>query len=239
MTRGSLRWLELVGSTQDMAHDLAAAGGLHGSAIAARVQTAGRGTRRRQWISSEGGLWLSVVCRPQQIAGIEAVSLRVGLALATLIERWIPPGARIAIKWPNDLYLDDRKAGGILVEARWQGNSLGWLVVGVGINVRNALPSHTAPVATRLADFGVRQSPEELAPSVVAAVSEAARTGAALTPSEVRAFDARDWLRGRLLALPHPGIAQGISEDGKLLIVSPEAGSIATVGSVVLAGETA
>ena len=90
VTRGSLRWLDLVGSTQDAAHGLAAAGGHHGSAIAARVRTAGQGTRRRKWISSEGGLWLSVVCRPQQIAGIEAVSLRVGLALAALIERWIP-----------------------------------------------------------------------------------------------------------------------------------------------------
>ena len=51
-----IRWLDAVGSTQDSAHGLAAAGGPHGAAIAARVQTAGRGTRRRQWISSEGGL---------------------------------------------------------------------------------------------------------------------------------------------------------------------------------------
>lgn len=239
MRPGSLRWLDAVGSTQDAAHGLAAGGGTHGSAIAARVQTAGRGTRRRQWVSSEGGLWVSVVCRPQQISGIEVVGLRVGLSLAALIDRWIPSGARIAIKWPNDLYLDDRKLGGILVEARWQGAALGWLAVGVGINIRNPLPSHLVPPATRLVDFGEQRTPEQLAPLVVAAVSEAAGSGAPLTPEEVRAFDSRDWLRGRLLQLPHPGIALGISDEGKLLIRTPETHLIERIGSVVLADETA
>lgn len=235
----SVRWLDAVGSTQDAAHGLAAAGGPHGSAIAARVQTAGRGTRRRQWISSEGGLWLSVVCRPRQISGIEAVGLRVGLALAALVERWTLPGARVAIKWPNDLYVNDRKAGGILVEARWQGDALGWLVVGVGINIRNSLPSHGAPLATRLAEFGVSRALDELAPPVVAAVSEAARIGTPLTPQEIRAFEARDWLRGRRLALPHEGIAHGISDGGKLRIQTSETVVIEAVGTVALAEETA
>jgi BirA family biotin operon repressor/biotin-[acetyl-CoA-carboxylase] ligase len=233
---GSVRWLDAVGSTQDAAHGLAAAGGPHGSAIAARVQTAGRGTRDRQWISSEGGLWLSVVCRPRQISGIEAVGLRVGLALAALVERWIEAGARVAIKWPNDLYVNDGKAGGILVEARWQGDALGWLVVGVGINIRNPLPFHGA---TRLADFGVRRSLDELAPPVVAAVSEAARTGTSLTPQEIRAFEARDWLRGRRLTLPHEGIAHGISDGGKLRIRTSGTVVIEAVGTVALAEETA
>ena len=238
VTPGSIRWLDVVGSTQDAAHGLAAAGGPHGSAIAARVQTAGRGTRRRQWISSEGGLWLSVVCRPRAIIGIETVSVRVGLSLAALIERWIGPGPRVAIKWTNDLIVNDRKAGGILVEARWQGGSLGWLVVGVGINVRNTLPGHTAPLAARLADFGVTDSLEELALSVVAVVREAARTAAVLTTQELRAFEARDWLRGRRLILPHQGIAQGITDEGKLRIRISETEVIEAMGSVVLADGT-
>ena len=233
-----IRWLDAVGSTQDSAHGLAAAGGPHGAAIAARVQTAGRGTRRRQWISSEGGLWVSVVCRPRQISGIEAVSLRIGLTIAALIERWIGPGPRVAIKWPNDLYINDRKVGGILVEARWQGGQLGWLVAGVGINVANTLPAHTAPLATRLVDFGVTDAIEQLAPAVVAAVSEATRTGTPLTREEVRAFDARDWLRGRRLLLPHEGIAQGISDDAKLRIRMADSEVIEVVGSVELAEET-
>jgi biotin-[acetyl-CoA-carboxylase] ligase BirA-like protein len=238
MSPAPIRWLDVVGSTQDVAHDLAANGAPHGATVAARVQTAGRGTRRRQWISSEGGLWLSVVCRPREIAAIEAVSLRVGLGLATLLERWLPQNARVAIKWPNDLYLDDRKAGGVLAEARWQGEALGWLVVGVGINVRNALPMVEAPLATRLADFGVHRPADELAPLVAAAVSEAARSGAPLTPQEIRVFEARDWLRGRRVTLPHCGVAVGINETGKLRIRVSDSQVLETLGSVELAGET-
>ena len=237
MSPAPVRWLDVVGSTQDTAHDLAANGAPHGATVAARVQTAGRGTRRRQWISSEGGLWLSVVCRPREIAAIEAVSLRVGLGLAALLERWLPPSARVALKWPNDLYLDDRKTGGVLAEARWQGDVLGWLVVGVGINVRNALPRMEARPATRLADFGVNRPLEELAPLVAAAVSEATRSGAPLTPQEIRIFEARDWLRGREVTLPHRGVAAGISEEGKLRIRTSDSQVLEALGSVELAGD--
>lgn len=237
MSPTQVRWLDVVGSTQDTAHELAATGAPHGSAVAARVQTAGRGTRRRQWISSEGGLWLSVVCRPREIAAIEAVSLRVGLGLASLLERWLPQSARVAIKWPNDLYLDDRKAGGVLAEARWQGDALGWLVVGVGINVGNALPRLDGPMATRLADFGVNRPVEELAPLVATAVSEATRSGAPLTPQEIRVFEARDWLRGRRVTLPHCGVAAGINETGKLRIRTSDSQVVESLGTVELAGD--
>lgn len=237
MSPTQVRWLDVVGSTQDAAHELAATGAPHGTAVAARVQTAGRGTRRRQWISSEGGLWLSVVCRPREIAAIEAVSLRVGLGLASLLERWLPQSARVAIKWPNDLYLDDRKAGGVLAEARWQGDALGWLVVGVGINVGNALPRLDGPMATRLADFGVNRPVEELAPLVATAVSEAARSGAPLTPQEIRVFEARDWLRGRRVTLPHCGVAAGINETGKLRIRTSDSQVVESLGTVELAGD--
>lgn len=237
MSPTQVRWLDVVGSTQDAAHELAATGAPHGTAVAARVQTAGRGTRRRQWISSEGGLWLSVVCRPREIAAIEAVSLRVGLGLASLLERWLPQSARVAIKWPNDLYLDDRKAGGVLAEARWQGDALGWLVVGVGINVANALPMLDGPMATRLADFGVNRPVEELAPLVATAVSEATRSGAPLTPQEIRVFEARDWLRGRRVTLPHCGVAAGINETGKLRIRTSDSQVVASLGTVELAGD--
>lgn len=237
MSPTQVRWLDVAGSTQDAAHELAATGAPHGTAVAARVQTAGRGTRRRQWISSEGGLWLSVVCRPREIAAIEAVSLRVGLGLASLLERWLPQSARVAIKWPNDLYLDDRKAGGVLAEARWQGDALGWLVVGVGINVANALPMLDGPMATRLADFGVNRPVEELAPLVATAVSEATRSGAPLTPQEIRVFEARDWLRGRRVTLPHCGVAAGINETGKLRIRTSDSQVVASLGTVELAGD--
>jgi len=125
----------------------------------------------------------------------------------------------------------------VLAEARWQGEMLGWLVVGVGINLRNPLPKMEAPLATRLADFGVSRPVEELAPLVAAAVAEAARSGAPLTPQEIRVFEARDWLRGRRVMLPHCGVAAGINEDGKLRIRVSDSQVLETLGSVELADQ--
>ena len=230
-----VRWLEAVGSTQDVAHEAAAGGAPHGTAVAARVQTAGRGTRRRQWVSSEGGLWISVVCRPRDTPCLEAVSIRTALALATLLDRFLSPGARLQIKWPNDLLVDGRKAGGVLAEARWQGDALSWMVIGTGINVHNPLPSHAAPEATRLADYGVRQGPGELAPLVATVVAEASRGAGPLTAQEVRAFDARDWLRGRRVAEPRAGIASGITETGRLRLRTAESETVEILETITLA----
>ena len=233
MMPGTVRWLDAVGSTQDTAHAMAEIGAPHGAAVAARVQTAGRGTRRRLWVSSEGGLWLSVICRPRDLPHVEAVGLRIALALVALIDRWVDPGHRVEIKWPNDLYLDGRKAGGVLAEARWQGETLSWLVVGMGLNVRNPLPPHTD--AARLLDAGVRQTAEELAPAVAIAIADATRNAGPLTSQELRMFEARDWLKGRSLRLPVPGTAVGVSGAGRLRIRTPEGVIHETLETVVLA----
>ena len=235
MMPGTVRWLDAVGSTQDTAHAMAEMGAPHGAAVAARVQTAGRGTRRRLWVSSEGGLWMSVICRPRDMPHVEAVGLRIALAMATLLDRWLEPGIKVEIKWPNDLYLNGRKVGGILAEARWQGDALSWLVVGVGLNVRNPLPAHTEPAAARLLDHGVRQTAEELAPAVAIAVAEASRNAGPLTAQELRAFEGRDWLRGRSLRLPVAGTASGVSDAGRLRILTPGGVMKETLETVVLA----
>ena len=233
MMPGTVRWLDAVGSTQDTAHAMAEMGAPHGAAVAARVQTAGRGTRRRLWVSSEGGLWLSVICRPRDLPHVEAVGLRIALALATLIDRWIEPGHRVEIKWPNDLYLDGRKAGGVLAEARWQGETLSWLVVGMGLNVRNPLPPHTD--AARLMDAGVGKTAEELAPAVAIAIADATRNAGPLTSQELRMFEARDWLKGRSLRLPVAGTAVGVNDAGRLRIRTPDGAIRETLETVVLA----
>jgi len=76
-----------------------------------------------------------------------------------------------------------------------------------------------------------------LLPLVAAAVSEAARSGAPLTPQEIRVFEARDWLRGRRVTLPYCGVAAGISEEGKLRIRTADSQVHETLGSVELAGD--
>ncbi|MGH7734654.1 MAG: biotin--[acetyl-CoA-carboxylase] ligase, partial [Gemmatimonadales bacterium] len=127
-----------VGSTQDLVHQLGEDGAPHGSAIIAAEQANARGTRGRAWHAPAGGVWMSVLCRPEIPSAAEVLSLRVGLAVAIALEAEtrIPS---IRLKWANDLMLADRKLGGILCEARWRGDRLAWITVGIGINVTNTL----------------------------------------------------------------------------------------------------
>jgi len=199
-----VHWFDQLPSTQDEAHRRATEGAPHGTAIAARMQTAGRGTRGRAWVSSEGGLWLSVIARPEAGEGTSTLSVRVGLALADHIDGLLeavptvrPPGRpTVCLKWPNDLLLDRKKLGGILCEARWHGDRLGWIVVGIGLNVHNPLPEITGGAA-RLADHGYAGDVAALGEGLAAVVARVTRSATPLTEAELAAFDARDPLQSR------------------------------------------
>lgn len=213
----AIEWHTRVDSTQDLAHRRAEAGAPHGAAIAARIQTLGRGTRGRAWTSGEGGLWMSVIGRPAAAEALERVSLRVGLGLAPVLEAaaGLPP-TTVRIKWPNDLVARDRKLGGILCEARWHGERPAWVVVGVGVNLANELPPSLAAHAVRLADLGAVPALEAVAEPVRDAVCRALERTGPLDPAELGHFAERDWLRGRPVNLPIPGRLHGLGPDGRL-----------------------
>jgi BirA family biotin operon repressor/biotin-[acetyl-CoA-carboxylase] ligase len=206
-----------VGSTMDLLHELAAEGAAEGTVVLAGEQTSGRGSRGRTWRSPPGGLWLSALYRPRAPAGAELLSLRVGLAVAEAIES-VGSGVGLAIKWPNDLMLNDRKLGGILCEARWHGEELGWIVAGIGLNVSNPIPLELAAGAARLADRLPDINPEALEAPVTARLRALDPARHRLDPAELSALRARDWLRGRRLLTPVAGWADGITEDGALLL---------------------
>jgi BirA family transcriptional regulator, biotin operon repressor / biotin---[acetyl-CoA-carboxylase] ligase len=210
--------LEAVPSTMEAAHDAAARGAAHGTAIIADRQTAGRGTRGRDWDSGIGGLWFSVIARPSRTEALEALSLRVGLALAAAIELASPALPRLAVKWPNDLLVDGKKLAGILCEARWSGGTCQWVVIGVGVNVANELPAALRPTAARLADWEPGLLARNLAPQVVAAIAMAARSAGPLSAAELAAFAQRDALAGKRLTAPLVGTAEGITSGGALRV---------------------
>ena len=225
----------VVGSTMDLLHQLAADGAEAGTVVVAGEQTSGRGSRGRDWWSPPGGLWLSALYRPRALAGVELFGLRVGLAVAEAIEA-VGPSLRLAVKWPNDLILDDRKVGGILCEARWQGEAPAWVVAGVGVNVTNRLAPDLARDAIRLADRLVGADPDALEPEVTRRLRALDPSGDRLGAGELSALRARDWLRGKRLRAPAAGTAAGIADDGALLVREP-AGHVRPVraGTVELA----
>lgn len=226
-------FLREVQSTMEVAHARAQLGAPHGTAIVAERQLAGRGTRGRLWSAEAGGLWLSVVARPQRTDALEALSLRIGLTLTALLGRQFPQLPPIALKWPNDLMLGERKLAGILCEARWSGGVCQWVVIGVGLNVRNPLPDALASGATRLADWVSGADPVALATPCIDAITAAARAGGPLTTPELNAFASRDFLAGRRIVDPLSGTAEGITAAGALR-VRLEAGPIQEIlGGVV------
>jgi BirA family biotin operon repressor/biotin-[acetyl-CoA-carboxylase] ligase len=215
-------WHDQLDSTMAEAHRRSEQGAAHGTAIAAVRQSAGRGRHGRKWHSPTGGLWLSVILRPPTPTALDALPLRVGLAVAELIAASAPSLAPLALKWPNDLMLAERKAGGILVEARWNGAVCIGVVVGLGLNLDNPIPGDLAESAVAL---GALVSPAEagmLAPRVLADPMARAITGAgrggALTPDELRRWAAHDWLAGRTISEPIAGRVEGITADGALRV---------------------
>jgi len=219
--------LESTTSTLDVAHRLAARGAPAGTLVIANEQTAGRGRGGKSWQASPGaGLWLTLIERPSDTSGLGVLSLRVGLAAAEALDRFAPEPIRL--KWPNDLYIDQGKLGGILVEARWREQAVEWVAIGLGVNVQAPKNVETAaglePGTDRLDVLG------ELVPAVLAA----ARATGPLQADEMEKFDARDLARGRRCVEPAVGRVAGITPTGELLVALADSVAPFRSGSLVL-----
>jgi BirA family biotin operon repressor/biotin-[acetyl-CoA-carboxylase] ligase len=147
---------------------------------------------------------------------MEVMSLRVGLAVADALEPLL--SRPVQVKWPNDLLVGDRKVGGILCEARWQGGVLGWVAVGVGVNVRNPVPNELRLVAVSLAQVRPEITIDEVLVPVVAALRKIDLQAERLSAVELDRFAERDWLSGREIGAPIRGLVRGLGEDGALLV---------------------
>ena len=127
--------VDVTGSTNDDLLEAGKQGAPHGTGLAARAQTAGRGRRGHKWDSTVGNLLLSIVLRPcvnpAKFSGLAAVS---GLAVLEALEKQ-GLANEIRLKWPNDLIARGRKLGGILVEAARDNEGKPFAVCGIGVNV--------------------------------------------------------------------------------------------------------
>ncbi len=136
---------ESVESTNDEVRILAQAGAADGLIVLAEHQTAGRGRRGAAWFSPAGeSLALSILLRPEEPKALwPRLALAAGLAVAEAVESFGPPAG---IKWPNDVWINQRKVAGILVEA-----GADFAVVGIGLNINTTLfPPEVAEIATSL-----------------------------------------------------------------------------------------
>ncbi len=222
-----LEHLTSVGSTNLLALEAAQAGAPHGSVWVADEQTAGRGRSNHKWHSTAGdGLYVSVLLRPK-MALIDALwlSLATGLAVQAAVETItdLTPD----IRWPNDLLIDKRKCGGILVETSAiasQPNApamLRYAVVGVGVNVNHqSFPPELEPLATSLRrETGKRWARE----SILIELLRALEKEIALLEAELRGTStgtglrdrftaASSWVRGKRVGVDEAGGYTGVTD---------------------------
>jgi len=129
--------LDTVDSTNNYAMGQVHAGlARHGAGWFARAQTAGRGQRGKSWVAGPGlNIALSVALQPALVSIQQPFVLSAAVAAICFDFFNGYAGAGTAIKWPNDIYFGDRKAGGILIENVFQGSEWKWAVAGMGINI--------------------------------------------------------------------------------------------------------
>lgn len=211
------------GSTNDELRALAEAGAPHGLVLLAREQTAGRGRRGAAWFAGgEDSLAFSVLMRPSETRALwPRLALAAGLAVARAMEA---AGLEAGVKWPNDVWLDGKKAAGILVEG---GES--FAIVGIGVNVANAeFPPEVSSVATSMKLAGVTCDPAEVLGNIVAELAEwSVSIGAETFPALVAEVSKRCVLTGERVSLitaggGKSGIILGISPAGELVLDGPD-----------------
>ncbi len=238
---GKLHFSAATRSTNSDAVNAARAGAPHGSVYFADEQLAGRGRGGNSWLSTAGeGLYVSVLLRPQlPVSRLLLLPLAAGLAAVDAVRT--ASGLLADLRWPNDVLIGSRKAGGILVEAHTEDHTLAYAVIGVGINVhQRAFPPDLATPATSLdLEAGApsdrssslgwkadnRVSRQQL---LVALLKSLEREALALhdLPAVVavraRVEQASTWVRGRVVEVHGPqactGVTAGLDENGFLLV---------------------
>lgn len=231
----AVRWgrplvlLSSVGSTNDLALAAVRQGKPTGALWIAREQSAGRGRRGRSWIATPGdALLLSILLRfPASMGQAYGLSLTVGLALRKLIEATLEAdsnvSAKVRIKWPNDVYVGEKKVAGILIESEQGLDGAFGFAVGIGLNVLTEKFSSELPEATSLLLEGAPRSScdfESLTIKILEQmeqkVSKLLTQGLSGLLEELREYD---FLLGQLIRVGgKTGFARGIGSDGQLLL---------------------
>lgn len=208
--------------------NLDARAGAHGDVFTADEQTAGRGRLDHRWLSPPGtNLMLSTVLDVADLPPEQVVTLplAVGLAVHACVSHFIPDG-RIALKWPNDVYVSDLKIVGILCERHGD-----VVIAGVGVNVNQVVfAPEIAARATSLAlatGGGVAiqiARVRDVLLERLGTVYEEWRAGG--FASLHARYAAVDWLKGRFIAVkqtdddaaPLEGICDGVQPDGTIQV---------------------
>jgi BirA family biotin operon repressor/biotin-[acetyl-CoA-carboxylase] ligase len=224
---GKLYFSPVTDSTNADALAAARSAALHGSVYFADEQLAGRGRGDHAWHSASGeGLYVSVLLRPPiPSIRLPLVPLATGLAAADAIRA--VAGLAVDLRWPNDLMIGPRKAGGILVETHTEGNMVAFAVIGIGVNVhqRGFDPDLATPATSLDLESKRKVSRQDLLVALLESL-EREMLGlldpAACETISRRMEQASTWICGRQVVVHGPqactGVTAGLNKNGFLLV---------------------
>jgi BirA family biotin operon repressor/biotin-[acetyl-CoA-carboxylase] ligase len=209
-------------STMDTARHEAQQGAPDGTVIIAGQQTGGRGRLRRDWLSPPGNIALSIILHPD-LAGLPYLVMIASLAAAYSIES--VTGLKAQIKWPNDILIDGKKVGGILIENEMKGDKISFSIIGIGINTNLDITSYPEIAATA-ASLITKNMKDDLRIKIIRALLTEFEKLYLKLPDDRPIFET--W-RERLVTLGKQvkatsgsqiiaGIAESVDETGALLI---------------------
>jgi len=218
---------EELASTMDAAKDLARKGCPDFTTVIAGRQVSGRGRLKREWLSDKGGLYFTMVLRPDLPPVLSfRVSFLASLTLSRILTEMFGVDARV--KWPNDLLVDERKICGMLSELEAEADRVAFINVGIGVNVNND-PSAVEPAATSLkAILGREVSKKDILARYLDAFEQRMQTAAfdrvieewkAVTVTlnrEVRVVTTREVFTGKAVDVDDNGALVLKSADGSL-----------------------
>lgn len=233
--------VEAIDSTNDALKARALAGAEEGLTLRADRQLAGRGRRGRSWTSEPGNLYVSLLLRPK-VAPAEAATLGfvAALAIGNLLRALVR--VPVALKWPNDVLVDNAKVSGILLESGGiAGGKVEWLVLGMGINLRHHPVGTMYPTTDLVAAGGPDLSPSQALDLLFGEFRPLYERWLGGGFATLRA----DWLsqcRGlgteivaKLPGEDVTGIFTGIEPDGTLLLDSPDGRRRIAAGDIFFA----
>ena len=205
--------------------------------VSADRQTAGRGRLGRAWQSDDASLTFSVARPMPAELDLSGLSLAVGCTVADVLD---PSAERIRLKWPNDLFLDGAKLGGILIETVPLPSQQRGVVIGIGLNLQPLPPDAdrsafaSGHAALRSLDPGATAATvlDRLAPALRALLADFETLG--FGPWQL-AFSRRDLAAGRRVRVGgQVGVARGVSTQGELLLDTDDGIALVSTGEVSL-----
>ena len=197
----------------------------HGMAWFGNEQTAGKGQRGKTWASEKGkNIAISLVLSPEQLKLSSQFHLSAAVALACFEFLSTYIDGETKIKWPNDLFWRDRKAGGILIENKLQGKTWKWAVVGIGINVNQTVFDKSLLSAVSLKQITGRTfSPVDLAKELqvllMKKLDEASSLEAILQQYNQHLYKINELVALRKNGVKFDTVIKEVSAQGKLITV--------------------